>query len=223
MRKSIGMLRSISVVVIVAVFALAALAAKEFVMPAAKAAHTYPAHDEHPMEKVTFAVDPYDTQLKIKTFRNDYLKYGFIPLFVIVTNDSDAPIALTNIKVQLNTRDRGRSAPAEDNDVLRRVTNTRKISNEASGGQRLPLPFPKAPKSANNRDTLDELISSRFFAKAIEPHATHAGFLFFDVSGLDDPLRGATLVITGVRGADGNELMYFEVPLTKYLESREPI
>jgi hypothetical protein len=58
---------------------------------------------------------------------------------------------------------------------------------------------------------------------AIEPHSSHAGFFFFDTSQLDDPLRGATLYITGVKGADGNELMYFEVNLTKYLEKREPI
>jgi hypothetical protein len=219
------LLRSIaSVAVVVVLSSLAAIAAKEFVMPAPKPARTYPAHDEHPMEKVVIAIDPYDTQQKIKTFRNDYLKYGFMPLFLVVTNDGDAPIALTNIKVQLNTRDRGRSTPAEDDDVLRRFTSTRKISNEAgSGSQRFPIPLPRKPSTASNRETLDELTAARFQAKAIEPHGTHAGFLFFDVSGLDDPLRGATLVITGVKGADGNELMYFEIPLSKYLDNREPI
>ncbi len=192
-------------------------------MPQANPARTYPAHDEHPLEKVTVAVDPYDTREKMKVFRTDYLKYGFVPLFIVVTNDGDAPIALTAIKVQLNTRDRGRSAPADDGDLLRRLTTTRKISNEASGSQRLPIPFPRKPSTSSNRQALDEVTMARFQAKAIEPHASHAGFLFFDVSGLDDPLRGATLVITGVKGSDGNELMYFEVPLSKYLDSREPI
>lgn len=218
------MLRGLtSILMVMAVLAIGALAAKEFVMPQASPARTYPAHDEHPMEKVTIAVDPYDTQQKMKAFRTDYLRYGFVPLFVVVTNEGDAPIALTSIRVQLNTRDRGRSSPAEDGDVLRRLTTTRKISNEASGGQRIPLPFPKKPSTVSNREALDELVMARFQAKAIEPHASHAGFLFFDVSGLDDPLRGATLIVTGVKGADGNELMYFEVPLSKYLESREPI
>jgi hypothetical protein len=217
------MSRGLAVMLSLSLLAMSALAAKEFVMPQPSAARSYPAHDEHPMEKVTIAVDPYDTKEKVKAFRSDYLRYGFVPLFVVVTNDSDEPIALTGIKVQLNTRDRGRSTPAEDGDVLRRLSNTRKIQNDASGGQTIPLPFPKSPKGAVNREVLDELVSARFQAKAIEPHATHAGFLFFDVSGLDDPLRGATLIVTGVKGADGNELMYFEVPLSKYLESREPI
>ena len=35
-----------------------AMGAKEFLMPDAHPARTYPAHDERPMEKVTVAVDP---------------------------------------------------------------------------------------------------------------------------------------------------------------------
>jgi hypothetical protein len=37
--------------------------------------------------------------------------------------------------------------------------------------------------------------------------------MFFDVSGLSNPLAGAHLYVSGVRDAKGNEMMYFEVPL----------
>ena len=56
-------------------------------------------------------------------------------------------------------------------------------------------------------------------AKAVEPHSTQVGFLFFDVSGISVPLAGAHFYLTGVRDARGNELMYFEVPLEKYLSA----
>jgi len=56
-----------------------------------------------------------------------------------------------------------------------------------------------------------------FNAKAVEPHSTQSGFLFFDVSGLSAPLPGAHFYLTGVRDAKGTELMYFEIPFEKYL------
>ena len=54
----------------------------------------------------------------------------------------------------------------------------------------------------------------------VEPHATRAGFLFYDVSQLDSPLKGAKLHIVKLRDADGNELFYFEIPFDKYLRSK---
>ena len=54
----------------------------------------------------------------------------------------------------------------------------------------------------------------------VEPHTTRAGFLFYDVSGLDHPLEGAKLHLHKLRDADGNELFYFEIPFDKYLKSK---
>jgi hypothetical protein len=59
-----------------------------------------------------------------------------------------------------------------------------------------------------------------FKVKAVEPHATRAGFMFFDVSGLENPLAGAALYITGVRDNNGHDLMYFEIPMEKYLSAQ---
>ena len=56
-----------------------------------------------------------------------------------------------------------------------------------------------------------------FRAKAVEPHGTQAGFLFFDVEGIRNPLAGAKLYITGLRDGNGQELLYFEIPMEKYL------
>src|SRR5271169_4100749 len=74
------------------------LAAKEFVMPAAQPAKTYPAHDEHPMEAVAVGVDPYDLAEKTNIFSVHYSEIGFLPIFVVVTNDSNQPVELSGIK-----------------------------------------------------------------------------------------------------------------------------
>ena len=55
----------------------------------------------------------------------------------------------------------------------------------------------------------------------MEPHSTARGFFFFDVQGISNPLAGASFYLTGVRDAKDKELMYFEVPLEKYLSAPE--
>src|SRR5260370_29690641 len=58
---------------------LGTIAAKDFVMPAAQPARTYPAHDDHPMEKVVVAVDPYDVEDKASIFSVNYRNHGYMP------------------------------------------------------------------------------------------------------------------------------------------------
>ena len=67
--------------------------------------------------------------------------------------------------------------------------------------------------------TREEIQNSMFSAKAVEPHSTQAGFLFFDVAGISTPLAGAHFYLTGVRNSKGTELMYFEIALEKYLSA----
>ena len=63
----------------------------------------------------------------------------------------------------------------------------------------------------------EEVDSSQFIAKAVEPHTTQSGFFFFDVEDVTAPLAGAHIYVSGVNDAKGTELMYFELPLDKYL------
>src|SRR5271157_3188384 len=73
-------------------------AGKHFVMPTAHSAKTYPAHDEHPTEAVTLALDPYDMADKASIFSVHYSEYGFVPIFVVVTNDGNQPVSLVDAK-----------------------------------------------------------------------------------------------------------------------------
>ena len=204
----------------VALSCLCALAAKEFVMPSAQAARSYPAHDEHPTEKVTIAVDPYDMADKARIFTVNYAAYEYLPVFFIVTNDGDQPVALSGMKAQLITVNRSKLLPASADDLQRRLS--RPARNDRPGVP-LPIPLPgsKKVKGAISRQTLDEINQAQFGARSIEPHSTAAGFLFFDVSDMSTPLAGANFYLTGVRDAGGNELMYFEVAMEKYLSAPE--
>src|SRR5213596_2797287 len=90
----------------IAMAPLVCLAAKEFVMPQAQPARTYPAHDEHPNEAVTIALDPYDMADKARIFSVHYDEFGFLPILVVVTNDGNQPIELTGMGAQLVTAGR---------------------------------------------------------------------------------------------------------------------
>jgi hypothetical protein len=198
-----------------AVILLAGLcfASKHFMMPSAHPAGSYPAHDEHANEKVTVALDPYDTSQKASLFSVKYNEIGFMPIFVIVTNDSDQPISLAGSKAEFVTHDRSKISPATDDDIYRR------ISRPIGGVSQTPLPWPKKPKGSISKEAQDEVENSQFAARAVEPHSTQSGFMFFDVAGIDTPLSGASFYWTGLQDAKGNELMYFEVPLEKYLSA----
>ncbi len=201
----------------IATFALVpllCLAAKEFVMPQAQPAKTYPAHDEHPMEAVAVAVDPYDLAEKTNIFSVHYSEIGFLPIFVVVTNDGNQPVELAGMKAQLVTVNRTKLSPAGQDDIARRLTRPSANTN------RYPIPFPtKKVKGGLTKQAIQEIQDAQFVAKAVEAHSSQSGFLFFDVSDISVPLAGAHFYLTGVRDAKGNELMYFEIPLEKYLSA----
>ena len=211
-------LRLAAVCALVLFCCLGAIAAKEFVMPAARPARIYPAHDDHPMEKVAVAVDPYDVEDKASIFSVNYRNNGYMPVFFVITNDGDQPVSLVGMKAQLNTKDRSKLLPATMDDLLRRVSHPSRNDGKIA----LPIPLPqKEVKGGVSRKTWDEIEQAQFGAKAVEPHSTARGFLFFDITDISNPLAGANFYLMGVRDAKGNELMYFEIPMEKYLSAPE--
>lgn len=207
--------RSFAAVSILLVSSVVCLAGKHFVMPVAQPAKTYPAHDEHSSESVTLGLDPYDLPDKASIFSVHYSDVGLMPIFVVITNDGDQTVALSGMKAELVTVNRTKIPPATQDDIYRRISRpTGTISPN-------PLPWPKKAKGSISKDAMDEIQNTQFAAKAVEPHGTQSGFMFFDVSDVSNPLAGAHFYLTGVRDAKGNELMYFEVPLEKYLSAPE--
>lgn len=183
-------------------------------MPKTQPAAAYPAHDYHSKEKVTVAVDPYDAAAKANIFVVHYRDYGLLPVLLVVTNDSDQPIELSGFKAELETAGGDKLRPASEDDIYRR------ISHPSASGARVPLPFPtKRVKGAVNTKEFMELENARFKARAVEPLSSQAGFLFFDISDVKEPLKGADFYLTGVRDSSGNDLMYFDVSLDKYVNA----
>jgi hypothetical protein len=201
---------------------LLCVAAKEFSMPKVQPAFSYPAHDHHANENVTVGLDPYDTPAKSNIFTVNYRENDLLPILVVITNDSQEPVQLSDMKAELVTSDRSKLSAASEDDIYRR------ISHPKASGAHYPLPFPtKKVKGGVNSKEWNEIQSAGFKAKAVEPRSSQAGFMFFDVSDLSNapqgnPLQGARFYLTGVRDSSGHDLMYFEVPLDKYLEAAKP-
>jgi hypothetical protein len=191
------------------------LASKNFEKPVARAAINYPAHDFHRDVQVAIAADPYDTPEKAKVFSIDFAKAGFLPIFFVVTNDSEQPISIANMEITLITGHHSKLTPTSPDDIYRRLSNPQANTEPPS---RLPIPGKKVKGTITSKQ-MNEIESSQFAARAVEPHGTQSGFLFFDVGGISSPLAAANIDVTGVADAKGNEVMYFEIPMDKYLNA----
>jgi hypothetical protein len=215
------MLRQVLTVFIIAAVLLSPTATfadkKKPAPPRAFHAATYPARETHDQEKVTIAADPYDMPDKAKVFEVPYKEIGFLPIHIVISNDGGDAVVVTNAEIQLITVDRVKISPALQGDVSRRLV-------ESPGRQDKPNPFPWPQRKKKDMAKLaeEEIDTLGFHAKAVEPNSTQAGFVFFDVSGLKNPLAGAYLMITGLKNSEGGELFYFEIPLEKYLSYRPP-
>ena|SRR5882672_48758 len=197
------------------------VAGKEFTLPTARPAATYPARDQHTDESVTVAVDPYDMADKAAIFTTNYANADMLPVFVIITNDGDETITLSGMKAQYITANRTKLAPATQDDLYRRLSHP----NPGGPGKRLPIPLPLPTgrgKPTVSPKALDEMQRAQFSARAVEPHSTQAGFLFFDIAGIENPLPGAHFFLTGLRNSKGEDLYYFEIALEKYLSAPQP-
>ncbi len=193
--------------------------AGEHAPPPAGVATSYPAFDQHPNEQVAIAADPYNTKEKASIFRFKYLEYGFMPIRIIVTNNGDKPISLIDARINFITAFGDKIPAAEPEDVERRLGGVKR----PDGGYKLPGPLPRIgnKSSTKNNDVDADFNTFEYAAVAVEAHTTRAGFLFYDVEGLANPLVGAKLNLRMLRNAEGKELFYFEIPFDKYLHGAQ--
>jgi hypothetical protein len=192
-------------------FATLLSAEKHFNPPPAAHARTYPMHESHDEEKVTIAVDPCDTPEKAAVFKANYTRYGFYPVRLIISNDSDKTLMLQGVRIEYITARRDKLQPATDADIYRRLVRPSKADESKPG---MKLPFPTGRKEPINKDLREEYESAQFLPVPVTPHATNSGYLFFDTEGTDVRAPGAHLYITGIKAGD-QELFYFEIFLDK--------
>jgi hypothetical protein len=186
--------------------------------PPVQPATAFAAVEVHAGEKVAIAAEPYDTREKEAIFRVDYLSHGVMPIRLIVTNNGDRPIHLSEARILFFTAEGEKIQAAEPEDVERLMTRKERESTK------VPMPFPLPPiklkPKASNQEIEQDFAAFEYSALVVEPHSTRAGFLFYDISGLDHPLVGASLRLRKLRDAQGNELFGFEIPFDKYLKSK---
>jgi hypothetical protein len=141
-----------------------------------------------------------------------------MPVRLIVTNLGDRPISLRDARILFETASGDRIQAAEPEDVERLMTRKERE------GKKIPMPGPIPAIKTKPKGSIQEIEQDfdtfEYQALVVEPHTTRAGFLFYDVSDLDHPLRGARLFLRVLRDADGNELFFFEIPFDKYLKSK---
>jgi hypothetical protein len=211
-------MRILPVLPILAICLALPAVATDHAPPPVQPATSFPAVELHPDEHVAIAVEPYDTKEKDSIFRIDYVAHDVMPIRLIVTNLGNKPISLRDARILFETAHGDRIQAAEPEDVERMLT---RINHR---GKTIPLPAPLPPIHTRPKD-VDALVQQDFdtfeySALVVEPHTTRAGFLFYDVTGLSDPLVGAKLYVRSVRDSEGNELFYFEIPFEKYLQSK---
>jgi hypothetical protein len=190
---------------------LAAHADKPRKVPPPLPAAQYPAHDTH--EQITIAADPGDTKDTAPNTRVDYLGHGFMPIRIIVTNDSSQPLSLDDARILL-VPPNSAAENAASQDELERGTSS--VKNE---GRKTPLPGPLPPITHHAKPVDSEIVADDndfgFKSSTIAPHSTAAGWLYYDIRDLDrPPLKGASIEVRKVHwAATTHTLDTFEIPL----------
>jgi hypothetical protein len=190
---------------------LAAHADKPRKVPPPLPAAQYAAHDTH--EQITIAADPGDTKDTAPHTRIDYLGHGFMPIRIIVTNDSSQPLSLDDARILLVPANSSAENAASQEELERGTSSTR---NE---GKKTPLPGPLPPITHHAKPVDNQIAEDDndfgFKSSTIAPHSTAAGWLYYDIRELDrSPLKGATIEVRKARWAATNKpLDTFEIPL----------
>jgi hypothetical protein len=184
--------------------------------PAAGTADQYPAFERHDTDHLVIAADPYDTTEKAGIFRVNYAAANIIPVRIIVTNNGDTPISLNNAVIDFITASGDKIPAAEPRDA------ERALDRPANPRDKIPIGPIKIGGKGKNLDKKIEQDFSEFeySAIAVEPHTTRAGFLFYDLQDLENPLSGAHLELRRIQSSDGRELFAFEIPFDKYLAGK---
>jgi hypothetical protein len=178
-------------------------------------ANQYPAFDTHPNEHVGIAIDPCNEPKDCDFFRLPYIRHSLIPVRVIITNDSDSPLDLNDVRMQFITANNDKLPAATLDDINRRLFNTK----QAKGTKipLIPIPIHHAPIDKKITDDDNDF---GFSGTTVAPRSTLAGYLFYDVKDLDDPpLKDAEIYVKMIHTKGGKELFAFSIPFNKWLKA----
>lgn len=183
-----------------AILALAAMAAEKTFQPGRATDYAHQLSD-----RVMLGAKSFDTEdLTAEAFgkKADLLKYGIVPVLVVIENQREKSLDLQDIQVSLVAAD-GRHVDAMNPDDIQFMGGKKKRPS-ATPYPRLPLPKKGNPLAS------PEVTERAFSAKMLPPKDSTNGFFFFEAH----PEPGDKLYVSGIRDArSGQEIMYFEFPL----------
>lgn len=163
--------------------------------------------EKQTISEVTIAAQAFDTEALCKPpfGKANPIKYGVLPVWVVVKNNSKKSVKLDGVLFQYHDLNRNKIEATPANEV--RFANSPKRPRMSPS----PLPFP-LPKGKNPLEAF-EIEGRSFAAKMLPPGETAQGFVYFQT----DHRGGEKLYVTGLRdAATGEELFFFEVPLKSH-------
>ncbi len=185
--------------------------------PVARPAAQYTAFDTHPNEHVTVAADPCTDPKACDFFRLPYIQHGFVPVRVIVTNDSDHALTLDDVRIQFISSNHDILPAATLEDINRRL-----FTAHSALGTKIPLTPITIHHAPIDKKVMQDDTDFGFSSTTVNPHSTLAGYLFYDIRELDDPaLRHAELHVKMIHSLDTKQQLFaFTIPLDKWLETQ---
>jgi hypothetical protein len=157
-------------------------------------------------EQVTIGAKSYDTQeLTAEAFgkKTDLLKYGVLPVLVVIENKRQKALDLRNLEVNLVAADGRHAGPVSPEDIpfLGKRSKTPTMNPVPN-----PLPKKKNPLNA------PQIVERAFAAKMLPPGDSTSGFFYFEAR----PEAGDKLYLNGLRDTpSGKEILYFEFGLDR--------
>ncbi len=158
-------------------------------------------------EQITIGAKTFATEDEISDAfgkKVSLLKYGVLPVLVVIENKRQKTLDLRNLEVNLVAADGRHVTPVSPEDVPFLGTQGR------PGASQIPLPVP-LPKKKNHLNS-PEIVSRAFSAKMLPAGDSASGFFYFEAK----PESGDKLYLNGLRDTpSGNDILYFEFPIDK--------
>ena len=170
--------------------------------------HAGPASDyaHQTSDQVTIGAKAYDTdELVAEAFgkKTDLLKYGVLPVLVVIENKRQKTVDLRDLEVNLVAAD-GRHVSAVNPEDIPFLGRTGKRPSQVP----LPVPLPAKKNPLNS----PEIVGRAFSAKMLPPGDSANGFFYFEAR----PETGDRLYLNGLRDTpSGQDILYFEFSLDK--------
>jgi hypothetical protein len=155
-------------------------------------------------DKVTVGAKAYNTEdLTAEAFgkKADLLRYGVLPVLVVIENKRDKAIDLRDVEVSLVAADGRHASSVNPEDIPFLARHGHK-----SPPVQPPIPLPKKGNPLNT----PEIVTRAFSARMLPPGDSASGFFYFEAK--SEP--GDKLYLNGLRDArSGQDILYFEFPL----------